>query len=137
MSIRRARSFRRSATDAEKKLWSCLRNRAAAGLKFRRQHPVGARIVDLFCAEANLAIELDGSGHSSDLSQTSDLDREIELYEKGVRVLRFSNDEIFDNLDGVLNLIIYVVDPEKSVWGEGSIKERPHLSPLPKGEEAN
>jgi very-short-patch-repair endonuclease len=136
MSIRRARSFRRKATDAEKRLWSSLRGRSVVGLKFRRQHPIGDRIVDFFCDEAKLAIELDGSGHYHDLSQISDLDREIELYEKGVRVLRFSNDDIFDNLDGVLNRIIYVIDPEKSVWAQDSMRERPHLSPLPGGEEA-
>jgi very-short-patch-repair endonuclease len=73
--------------------------------------------VDFYCEEAKLAIELDGSGHFCDLRREDDLDREIELYEKGVRVLRFSNSEVFENLDGVLNLIIYAIDPEQSLWG--------------------
>jgi very-short-patch-repair endonuclease len=106
MSVQEARRFRKKATDAEKRLWSCLRDRKAAGLKFRRQHPVGDRIADFFCAEAKLAIELDGSGHHRHFGETSDLNREIELYEKGIRVLRFHNKDICENLDGVLNNII-------------------------------
>jgi len=120
MSISQAQSFRKKATDPEKRLWSSLRNRKVAGLKFRRQHPVGDRIVDSFCAEVKLAIELDGSGHCRHFGQTSDLDREIELYEQGVRVLHFHNQDIVDNLDGVLNAIIYAVDPDKSLWGRGA-----------------
>jgi very-short-patch-repair endonuclease len=116
MSVQRARRLRRSATDVEKRLWSRLRNRQIANLKFRRQHPLGNRIVDFFCAEAKLAIELDGSGHLTDNGQKSDLDREIELYEKGIRVLRFYNHDIAKNLDGVLNAIIYVVDSDLSLW---------------------
>jgi very-short-patch-repair endonuclease len=87
MSVQLARGLRRSATDAEKRLWRHLRNRQIANLKFRRQHPLGNRTVDFFCAEAKLAIELDGSGHLTDNGRKSDLDREIELYEKGIRVL--------------------------------------------------
>jgi very-short-patch-repair endonuclease len=116
MRIQQARRLRKIPTDAEKRLWPHLRNRQVANLKFRRQHPLGDRIVDFFCAEAKLAIELDGSGHSSDRGQTSDLDREIELYEKGIRLLRFQNTDVFDNPDGVLNAIIYAVDPERSLW---------------------
>src|SRR4029077_4992923 len=116
MSVRQAQRLRKNPTEAEKRLWRHLRNRQMANLKFRRQHSLGNRIVDFFCPEAKLAIELDGSGHVSHRGQTSDLDREIELYERGVRVLRFYNDDIFKNLDGVLNAIIYAVDPERSLW---------------------
>jgi very-short-patch-repair endonuclease len=116
MSVRQAQRLRKNPTEAERRLWRHLRNRQIANLKFRRQHPLGNRIVDFFCAEAKLAIELDGSGHTSSRGQISDLDREIELYEKGIRVLRFQNTDVFDNLDGVLNAIIYAVDPERSLW---------------------
>jgi very-short-patch-repair endonuclease len=130
MSVPRARNFRKKSTDAEARLWSELRNRELIGFKFRRQHPVGDRIVDFYCADAKLAIELDGSGHLYDLKRGDDLDREIELYEKGVRVLRFSNEEVFENVDGVLNLIIYAIDPEKSLWAEPSVpKPSPQSSP--------
>src|SRR2546423_1250880 len=103
MSIRRARSFRKNPTDAERQLWSHLRNRELVGFKFRRQHPVGNRILDFYCEEAKLAIELDGAGHCYDLKRGDDLDREIGLYENGIRVLRFDNSDVFENLDWVLN----------------------------------
>jgi very-short-patch-repair endonuclease len=105
MSVPRARSFRKTPTGAERRLWSELHNRELVG---------------------KLAIELDGSDHCYNLKREDDLDREIELYEKGVRILRFSNDEVFENLDGVLNLIIYAIDPEKSLWAEPSV---PNPSP--------
>ncbi len=130
MSVRQARRFRKTSTDAENRLWSELRNRELVGFKFRRQHPLGKRILDFYGEEAKLAIELDGSGHSYDLKREDDLDREIELYEKGVRILRFSNSEVFENLDGVLNLIIYAIDPEKSLWAEPTlVKPSPQSSP--------
>ena len=130
MTVRQARSFRKGATDAESRLWSELRNRQLVGFKFRRKQPLGSRIADFYCAEAKLAIEIDGSGHSYRLKREDDLDREIELYEKGVRVLRFSNSDVFENLDGVLNFIIYTIDPEKSLWAEPSApKPSPQSSP--------
>ena len=128
MSVRQARSLRKKSTDAEKRLWSCLRNRKLAGLKFRRQHPLADRTADFFCAEAKLAIELDGSGHSYDLKRECDLDREIDLYEKGIRILRFANSEVFDNLEGVLNSIIYAIEPEKSLWADAVIEKPPPQS---------
>jgi very-short-patch-repair endonuclease len=141
MSVARARHLRRIATPAEKKLWAKLRNRKLAGLKFRRQEPIGDRIVDFYCDEARLAVELDGSGHTYDGARASDLAREQELRSIGIRVIRFFNSAIFDNLDGVLNAIIYEADPERSLWASvkvaGRAKESaPHLSPLPRGEEA-
>ena len=130
MSVRQARSFRKKSADAEKRLWSCLRNRKLAGLKFRRQHPLGDRSVDFFCADAKLAIELDGSGHLGELRQASDLDREIELYEKEIRILRFPNSEVFENLEGVLNSIIYAIEPQKSLWADSVVMEpSPQSSP--------
>jgi very-short-patch-repair endonuclease len=106
MSVQQGRRLRKGATDAEKRLWSRLRNRQIGNLKFRRQHPFGNRVVDFFCDEAKLAIELDGSGHLTGRGQTSDLDREMKLFEKGTRILRFYNHDIFRNLDGVLSAII-------------------------------
>jgi adenine-specific DNA-methyltransferase len=120
-AIQHARHLRKSSTVAEKRLWSRLRNRQLQGLKFRRPTPLGDRIVDFFYAEAKLAIELDGSGHTYHLSQTSDLDRAIELHEKGIRIIRFYNRQIYENLDGVLNAILYAADPEKSLWPPGNM----------------
>ena len=116
MGVQRARSLRRKPSEAERRMWSRLRNRQVATLKFRRQHPLGNRILHFFCAEAKLAIELDGSGHTRYREQESDLDRDIELYEKGIRVLRFQNTDVFNNLDGVLNTVIYSIKAERSLW---------------------
>jgi very-short-patch-repair endonuclease len=113
MSVKQARRLRKNATPAEKKLWSCLRNRRVAGFKFRRQCSVRSRILDFYCEEARLAIELDGSGHKSHLGQCRDLDRDIELYEGGIRVLRFDNSAVLRNVDGVISEIISAVAPEQ------------------------
>jgi very-short-patch-repair endonuclease len=90
-------------------------------LKFRRQVPIGDCIVDFFCAEAHLAVELDGSGHCRHFTELADLDRAIELHENGIRALRFYNSEVDDNLEGVLNAILFAADPEKSLWPSGWI----------------
>lgn len=66
---------------------------------------------------------LDGLGHSYDLKREDDLDREIELYEKGVRILRFSHSDVSESLDGVLNSIIFTIDPEKSLLAEPAVSK--------------
>lgn len=142
MSVERARYLRRSATPAEKRLWYHLRNRGIADLTFRRQKTIGTRIVDFYCAEARLANELDGSGHTYGETQAMDAERESELRAIGIRVIRFFNGAVFSNLDGVLNAIVYAADPKRSLWpGEfrkiaARTEADPHLSPLPQqGEE--
>jgi very-short-patch-repair endonuclease len=100
-------------------------DRKLAGLKFRRQVPIGDRIVDFFCVEASLAVELDGSGHCRHFTELSDLDRAIELHERGIRIIRFYNSQVDENLDGVLNAILYAADPEKSLWASGQIPGEP------------
>lgn len=143
--IQQARYLRRAATPAEKRLWSRLRNRQLAGLKFRRQEPFGTRIVEFYCAEAPLAVELDGSGHTYDAARRADSERELELNATGIRVIRLFNREIFENLDGVLNEIIFHADRNRSLWpdvstdkkagGAAVVEIHPHLNPLPEGEE--
>jgi very-short-patch-repair endonuclease len=118
-AVEQARRLRRVATRHEKRLWWQLRDRKLGGLKFRRQVPIGERIVDFFCAEAHLAVELDGSGHTRHFTETDDLDRAIELHEKGIQTVRFYNSEIDENLEGVLNAILYAADPERSLWPSG------------------
>src|SRR5438094_10533448 len=113
MTLQRAQHLRKNPTRAEKRLWARLRNRKAAGLKFRRQHPIGRRVVDFFCEEAKLAVELDGSGHRRHFTEYQDLDRELELYERGVRVLRFGNRAVLSNVDAVVDTIISAVDPDR------------------------
>ena len=101
--IKRARKLRRETTPAERLLWSALRNSTFAGLKFRRQHPVGFYVTDFCCMQEKLVIELDGDSH--DFSEREDQDRTAALANEGYRVVRFSNADILDNLEGVLKMI--------------------------------
>ncbi len=94
-----SRLLRKRATPAEVILWEEIRNRKLNGLKFRRQYPVSGFILDFYCAEKNLGIELDGSIHNT--QEEYDKLREQRIIEKGIRVLRFSNQEILENLEDV------------------------------------
>ena len=101
----RARALRAALTEGERKLWQRLRNRQLSGAKFRRQHPIGPYIVDFFCLEARLTIELDGSQHGEEAQARADERRTEYLQQQGYTVLRFWNEEVLDNLDGVLETI--------------------------------
>lgn len=90
-------------TDTEKRLWKLLRRRQFAGFRFRRQAPIGAYVVDFFCPAANLIIELDG-GHHVDRAE-ADRRRTDYLTRAGYRVLRFWNNELNENEQGVLTII--------------------------------
>ena len=94
--------LRREATEVEKILWRVLRERLAPW-KFRRQHPVGDRVVDFACPARKLAIELDGGQHAERVVE--DKQRSAKLARHGYRVLRFWNNDVLDNLDGVLETI--------------------------------
>jgi very-short-patch-repair endonuclease len=107
----RRRELRREATIAEKLLWWRLRARQLEGAKFRRQHPVGPYIVDFYCAERGLAVELDGGQHFTDEGKAYDERRTEYLAAQGVRVIRFSNGEIFEELEGVVEAIRQTLCP--------------------------
>ena len=96
-------------TPAEQKLWSLLRRRQTIGVKFRRQHPVSRYIVDFFCHEANLVIEVDGGYHDHPEQKSSDQGRQKELESMGLTVIRFRNKEIEADLEWVLNTIRKVI----------------------------
>jgi very-short-patch-repair endonuclease len=98
-----ARSLRDNMTDAEELLWSALRNKQLLGLRFRRQHAVGNFILDFYCPAYKLAIEVDGAVH--DDRQTEDALRTQKLEQHNYQVLRFHNEEIFHDLDRVLQSI--------------------------------
>lgn len=99
-----ARELRRDLTPAERRLWQHLRSGQLAGYRFRRQHSVGRFIVDFFCAEASLAIEIDGDSHAERAEY--DAERTVWLEkQKGWRVLRFSNDDVFRNIEAVVQAI--------------------------------
>lgn len=93
-----AAALRKNATEAENRLWSQLCNRQLAGFKFRFQASVGPYVVDFLCKESGLVIEVDGSQHSEE----ADRARTRFVEAQGLRVLRFWNNEVFENLDGVL-----------------------------------
>jgi very-short-patch-repair endonuclease len=97
--IRRARGLRHEETPPEELLWLVLRNGQIGGLKFRRQHPVGPYVVDFYCHSAALVVELDGMSHDRRASQ--DAARTGYLESQGLRVLRVTNEDVMDNLDGV------------------------------------
>jgi len=95
-----ARELRVSATDAEQRIWYLLRNRNFFDFKFRRQHPVAGYILDFYCADAGLAIELDGGQHSEQIAY--DAQRDAVLQQHGIHTLRFWNNDVLNNTEGVL-----------------------------------
>lgn len=97
-----ARQMRREPTPAEDHLWQQLRNRAL-GVKFRRQHPIDRFIVDFFCDEAGLIVEVDGGIHQ--YTAEEDALRQAFLESYGFRVLRFSNEDVLGSAAGVLETI--------------------------------
>jgi very-short-patch-repair endonuclease len=101
----RARALRRRMTEAEKKLWSALRRKQVLGLSFRRQHPIGPYVLDFYCPQIGLAIELDGGQHNEE-GRTHDERRTHWLKVQNITVLRFWNNEIFENVDGVLSVLV-------------------------------
>lgn len=100
----RARELRTTATDAEVRLWCCLRSGRLGGLKFRRQHPLPPYILDFYCEAAKLAVELDGSQHGGE----NDAARTLDLERKGIMVLRFWNDQALKETEAVLQEIYRV-----------------------------
>ena len=101
--MKRARALRREQTDAERMLWSRLRDRQLQGAKFRRQHPIGPYIADLCCPERRLVVEVDGSHHAQRIE--SDRQRTDILVREGYRVLRFWDNDVLVNTETVLEEI--------------------------------
>ncbi|MES1220348.1 MAG: DUF559 domain-containing protein [Bacteroidota bacterium] len=99
-----AKSLRKNMTDAEKILWFHLKENFE-GFKFRRQHPLGIYIADFYCHKAKLIIELDGNIHDNTEVKINDEIRQRNIEEGGITVVRFKNEEIFKNLEKVLQEI--------------------------------
>ena len=100
-----ARDLRQKFTDAEKALWMKLRNRQLEAVKFRRQQPIGSYIVDFVSFERKLIIEIDGGQHNEEMTKERDEERTMRLEERGYRVMRFWNNEVLTNAEGVLERI--------------------------------
>ncbi len=100
------RNLRNNTTEAESRLWSRLKGRQIFDYKFRRQHGIGNYIVDFYCPKVKLVIEVDGESHYSKKGIAHDLKRDEYLTSLGISVCRFNNQQIYDNLDGVLTEIV-------------------------------
>ena len=107
--LQRAREMRYPQTPAEATLWRALRNRASP-YKFRRQHTIDRFIVDFYCPQAKLCIELDGASHSEPAQQEYDAARTAYLEEIGCTVIRFTNDDVRYNLHTVADQIVQAVE---------------------------
>ena len=104
--LRRVRELRSSGTPAETILWEFLRSRRLNELKFRRQHQFGSYILDFFCPATRVAVELDGQVHDSTDRREHDAIRDRFLIDQGVKVVRFRNEQVYDDIAGVLRTIV-------------------------------
>ena len=136
-----ARDLRQSETEAEVVMWSLLRNRRLANKKFRRQHAFGRYVLDFYCHEAALAVEIDGGQHNTDEARRHDNERTDFLESQGIRVLRFWNNEVMEETEGVLEGIWNAVQQEGEVQHPAPVDDtagRPYIpsppAPLPEGE---
>jgi very-short-patch-repair endonuclease len=124
----RARSLRQDMTIAENRMWYFLRNRRLKGYKFVREYVIGIYIADFACREKRLIIEIDGSQHID--AAEYDQQRTEHLVTLGYRVLRFWNNDVFNNIEGVLNIILSSIE---SVPPENTLIRR-CAPPSPQGE---
>ena len=128
MASEQARKLRKSMTPQEVKLWVKLRNLRAIGHHFRRQSPLPPYIVDFECRRSNLIVEVDGNQHGFDTHRRRDRIRDLDLKQRGYKILRFSNVEVDREMDGVLESVRLASNAEKAPHPAAS---RP---PSPKGE---
>lgn len=105
MASTRARQLRSNPTEAEKRIWHYLRDKQVGGFRFRRQQPIGPYIVDFFCPQAKLIVEIDGGQHSPE----RDDKRSRWLEGRGYRVIRFWNNDVLGNAEGVWTALTEVL----------------------------
>jgi len=124
--VDKARQLRNTATYSEKLLWKHLKRKQIAGYDFDRQKPIDKYIVDIFCNELMLAIEIDGITHNDKMSY--DLKRKNDLERLGIKLLRFNALEVVQNLQGVLQEIYYWIDENRTpTLASGESPRRPNL----------
>jgi very-short-patch-repair endonuclease len=129
-----ARHLRRNATDAEKKLWQELRLLNQEGRHFRRQVPIAGFIADFACYQCRLVVELDGGQHNTPEGQLRDNERSRLLEAAGFRVLRFWNIDVFENLEGVVDMIRHAAGLPTTWSYDSETDERsPPPNPSPQG----
>ncbi|MDP2913153.1 MAG: endonuclease domain-containing protein [Candidatus Omnitrophota bacterium] len=104
-NVEKSRRLRENQTDSERKLWSILRNRQLYGVKFRRQFPFGRYIIDFYSPEHKFGIEADGGQHYDAKSVTQDEARTKTLAKYGIRIMRFSDSDVLNDIEGVYDVI--------------------------------
>jgi HrpA-like RNA helicase len=133
-----ARNLRRNATDAELLMWQLLRRNQLLGFGFRRQHPIGRYVLDFYCHQARLGVEMDGGQHNDEERRLNDDARTAFWREQGITVLRFWNNEVLQNTEGVLQTIYdWLKDlplPNPPPGGEGTVPPNGERMAPPKGE---
>lgn len=108
-----ARNLRKNATIQERRLWNLLKNRQFYNLKFKRQQPIGDYIVDFICKEAKIIIEVDGGQHNEPENIEYDKTRTEYLNNLGYKVIRFWNNEIYENIEGVVLRLKEEINPHQ------------------------
>ena len=108
-TFEKAHELRMNMTKAEKKIWNKLKDRNLVKVRFRRQHPVDIFVVDFYCHELKLAIEIDGSIHLDKGISEYDNGRTHDIEKLGIKILRFTNDQVFNDINAVINKIIEVI----------------------------
>ncbi|WP_241773462.1 endonuclease domain-containing protein [Chryseobacterium sp. Leaf394] len=109
-SFVKAKALRKDETQAEKILWAKLRNNQLKGYKFRRQHPIGLYIVDFYCHQLKLVIEIDGDYHNIQEQIEKDKERTQNLETDGLHLIRFTNKDVMENLEKIISEIMIKTD---------------------------
>lgn len=107
----RRQELRTNQTEAEKKIWGIVRNRQLLGLKFLRQYAVGAYIMDFYCPVARIGIEIDGRQHGETENKTKDERRALFIKSRGISIIRFWNNEVLENPEGVYEKLKDFITP--------------------------
>ena len=124
------RLLRKNMSKAEVIMWSRLKQKQILGYKFRRQYSVGSYVIDFYCPELKLAIEIDGTSHFKERAEYYDRNRQESIEQLGIRFLRFSNMEVYKNRSGVLEVIVDTVrtirepsfkSPLCQAWDQGEV----------------
>jgi very-short-patch-repair endonuclease len=127
--IERARQMRREPTEPGKRLWRNISNRQLAGYKFRRQSAVEPFLVDFLCPAKALIVEVDGETHLAE----ADARRDKVLERRGYTTIRFTNEDVMSNMDGVLTVILQTLEVLPDRWGDSPDSPTPYPSPEGEG----
>lgn len=114
-----SRKNRINSTESEKKIWEEVLKQRKTGYKFLRQKPINRFILDFYCSELNLAIEIDGNSH--DKKKGYDEARDKFLNQVGIKTIRFSNDEVLNNIENVKNKLMKIIPPCQGRDGEARV----------------